>query len=217
MCAACVVVRRQSSSAAPWVEVGLCRGSFLALCEWRWLPELICSTGSCVSALVPSSFSQLRCGSQQEAEAGGGEQAAMGSLLALHLPPSLAFPAHRGLWLPQVPWLHAHVPPGSSRPGLSALRGSREVRALGPCRRSCGHQQSPALAGHWLYPACGSLSAGNYLFFGCRQKSKDFYCQAEWEELVTKGFLTLFTAFSRDQVGSQRRRVDVEASQAALM
>ncbi|KFZ58594.1 NADPH-dependent diflavin oxidoreductase 1, partial [Antrostomus carolinensis] len=34
---------------------------------------------------------------------------------------------------------------------------------------------------------------GNCLFFGCRQKSKDFYCQAEWEELVTK------TAFSRDQ------------------
>ncbi|XP_030362724.1 NADPH-dependent diflavin oxidoreductase 1 isoform X4 [Strigops habroptila] len=40
---------------------------------------------------------------------------------------------------------------------------------------------------------------GNCLFFGCRQKSKDFYCQAEWEELVAKGFLTLFTAFSRDQ------------------
>ncbi|XP_019331446.1 NADPH-dependent diflavin oxidoreductase 1 isoform X3 [Alligator mississippiensis] len=40
---------------------------------------------------------------------------------------------------------------------------------------------------------------GNCLFFGCRQKSKDFYCQAEWEELVKKGFLTVFTAFSRDQ------------------
>ncbi|XP_048181592.1 NADPH-dependent diflavin oxidoreductase 1 isoform X6 [Corvus hawaiiensis] len=40
---------------------------------------------------------------------------------------------------------------------------------------------------------------GNFLFFGCRYKSKDFYCQVEWEELVTKGFLTLFTAFSRDQ------------------
>ncbi|KFP33975.1 NADPH-dependent diflavin oxidoreductase 1 [Colius striatus] len=40
---------------------------------------------------------------------------------------------------------------------------------------------------------------GNYLFFGCRHKSKDFYCQAEWEELVAKGVLTLFTAFSRDQ------------------
>ncbi|NXF11395.1 NDOR1 oxidoreductase, partial [Smithornis capensis] len=40
---------------------------------------------------------------------------------------------------------------------------------------------------------------GNCLFFGCRQKSKDFYCQAEWEELVAQGFLTLFTAFSRDQ------------------
>ncbi|XP_077045147.1 NADPH-dependent diflavin oxidoreductase 1 isoform X3 [Agelaius phoeniceus] len=40
---------------------------------------------------------------------------------------------------------------------------------------------------------------GNCLFFGCRHQSKDFYCQREWEELVTKGFLTLFTAFSRDQ------------------
>ncbi|NXR62762.1 NDOR1 oxidoreductase, partial [Rhadina sibilatrix] len=40
---------------------------------------------------------------------------------------------------------------------------------------------------------------GNFLFFGCRYKSKDFYCQAEWEELVAKGLLTLFTAFSRDQ------------------
>ncbi|XP_044295984.1 NADPH-dependent diflavin oxidoreductase 1 isoform X2 [Varanus komodoensis] len=39
----------------------------------------------------------------------------------------------------------------------------------------------------------------NYLFFGCRQKSKDFYCQAEWEALVQRGFLTLFVAFSRDQ------------------
>ncbi|CAM5102495.1 unnamed protein product [Natator depressus] len=40
---------------------------------------------------------------------------------------------------------------------------------------------------------------GNYLFFGCRQKSKDFYCGAEWQELVKSGHLTLFTAFSRDQ------------------
>ncbi|XP_077161099.1 NADPH-dependent diflavin oxidoreductase 1 isoform X2 [Paroedura picta] len=40
---------------------------------------------------------------------------------------------------------------------------------------------------------------GNYLFFGCRQRSKDFFCQAEWEELVKRGLLMLFTAFSRDQ------------------
>uniref|UniRef100_A0A8C9N7Y9 NADPH dependent diflavin oxidoreductase 1 n=1 Tax=Serinus canaria TaxID=9135 RepID=A0A8C9N7Y9_SERCA len=58
---------------------------------------------------------------------------------------------------------------------------------------------------------------GNCLFFGCRHQSKDFYCQAEWEELVTKGFLTLFTAFSRDQVGAQKRRVGTSASQVALM
>ncbi|XP_072096679.1 NADPH-dependent diflavin oxidoreductase 1 isoform X4 [Mobula birostris] len=40
---------------------------------------------------------------------------------------------------------------------------------------------------------------GNYLFFGCRGKSKDFFCQAEWEDLQHKGLLSLFTAFSRDQ------------------
>lgn len=39
----------------------------------------------------------------------------------------------------------------------------------------------------------------------------------EWEELVTKGLLTLFTAFSRDQVGAQKRRVGTAASQAALV
>ncbi|XP_038637546.1 NADPH-dependent diflavin oxidoreductase 1 isoform X2 [Scyliorhinus canicula] len=40
---------------------------------------------------------------------------------------------------------------------------------------------------------------GNYLFFGCRGKSKDFFCRKEWEELNQEGVLTLFTAFSRDQ------------------
>ncbi|XP_072908245.1 NADPH-dependent diflavin oxidoreductase 1 [Hemitrygon akajei] len=40
---------------------------------------------------------------------------------------------------------------------------------------------------------------GNYLFFGCRGKLKDFFCQAEWEDLQHKGLLSLFTAFSQDQ------------------
>uniref|UniRef100_K7FNZ0 NADPH-dependent diflavin oxidoreductase 1 n=1 Tax=Pelodiscus sinensis TaxID=13735 RepID=K7FNZ0_PELSI len=40
---------------------------------------------------------------------------------------------------------------------------------------------------------------GSCLFFGCRQKAKDFYCAAEWQALVSSGHLTLFTAFSRDQ------------------
>ncbi|XP_063172464.1 NADPH-dependent diflavin oxidoreductase 1 isoform X2 [Candoia aspera] len=42
-------------------------------------------------------------------------------------------------------------------------------------------------------------TGGNCLFFGCRKKAKDFYCQAEWEELVKRGLLTVFVAFSRDQ------------------
>uniref|UniRef100_A0A6I8NU82 NADPH-dependent diflavin oxidoreductase 1 n=1 Tax=Ornithorhynchus anatinus TaxID=9258 RepID=A0A6I8NU82_ORNAN len=39
----------------------------------------------------------------------------------------------------------------------------------------------------------------NCLFFGCRRKDKDFYWEAEWQELVRRGSLTLVTAFSRDQ------------------
>ncbi|KAG8141890.1 hypothetical protein E2320_006552 [Naja naja] len=39
----------------------------------------------------------------------------------------------------------------------------------------------------------------NCLFFGCRNRTRDFYCQAEWEELAKRGLLTLFVAFSRDQ------------------
>jgi len=37
------------------------------------------------------------------------------------------------------------------------------------------------------------------LFFGCRSKTKDFYCEDEFSPLVEKGFLRLHTAFSRDQ------------------
>ncbi|XP_062815195.1 NADPH-dependent diflavin oxidoreductase 1 isoform X2 [Anolis carolinensis] len=40
---------------------------------------------------------------------------------------------------------------------------------------------------------------GNILFFGCRQKSQDFFCREEWEALVEQGSLVLFVAFSRDQ------------------
>ncbi|XP_008322669.1 NADPH-dependent diflavin oxidoreductase 1 [Cynoglossus semilaevis] len=37
------------------------------------------------------------------------------------------------------------------------------------------------------------------LFFGCRFESKDFYFRSEWEEMMERGQLKLFTAFSRDQ------------------
>ncbi|CAM1317777.1 NDOR1 (predicted) [Pycnogonum litorale] len=38
----------------------------------------------------------------------------------------------------------------------------------------------------------------NYLFFGCRNKDKDFYCSSEWQQMMDKGLLELFVAFSRD-------------------
>ncbi|XP_053229585.1 NADPH-dependent diflavin oxidoreductase 1 isoform X1 [Podarcis raffonei] len=40
---------------------------------------------------------------------------------------------------------------------------------------------------------------GNFLFFGCRHQSHDFYFQDEWAELSARGFLSVFPAFSRDQ------------------
>ncbi|XP_053418272.1 NADPH-dependent diflavin oxidoreductase 1 isoform X3 [Nycticebus coucang] len=42
---------------------------------------------------------------------------------------------------------------------------------------------------------------GNILFFGCRWQAQDFYWEEEWRGLERKGFLTLVTAFSREQVG----------------
>ncbi|XP_062612772.1 NADPH-dependent diflavin oxidoreductase 1-like isoform X2 [Saccostrea cucullata] len=42
-------------------------------------------------------------------------------------------------------------------------------------------------------------SSRNVLFFGCRNHDKDFLCKEEWNEAVMKGYLDLFTAFSRDQ------------------
>lgn len=50
---------------------------------------------------------------------------------------------------------------------------------------------------HSSLPRCGSA---NVLFFGCRSESKDFYFRSEWEEKAAAGQLSLFTAFSRDQV-----------------
>ncbi|XP_025843664.2 NADPH-dependent diflavin oxidoreductase 1 isoform X1 [Vulpes vulpes] len=40
---------------------------------------------------------------------------------------------------------------------------------------------------------------GNFLFFGCRWRDQDFYWEAEWLQLERKGYLMLFTAFSREQ------------------
>ncbi|XP_056146865.1 NADPH-dependent diflavin oxidoreductase 1 [Lampris incognitus] len=53
----------------------------------------------------------------------------------------------------------------------------------------------------------------NVLFFGCRSESKDFYFRSEWDEMVQAGKLTLFTAFSRDQVDKiyVQRRVKEQA------
>ncbi|XP_035829247.1 NADPH-dependent diflavin oxidoreductase 1 [Aplysia californica] len=40
---------------------------------------------------------------------------------------------------------------------------------------------------------------GVVLFFGCRSKHKDFFCEEEFAKLEEKGLVSLHTAFSRDQ------------------
>jgi len=44
------------------------------------------------------------------------------------------------------------------------------------------------------------LLIGNYLFFGCRNKDKDFFCGDEWKRYEGSSLMKLFVAFSRDQV-----------------
>lgn len=57
---------------------------------------------------------------------------------------------------------------------------------------------------HLFIVGGGVPHLGNVLFFGCRSESKDFYFCSEWEKAKEMEHLTLFTAFSRDQV---RKRV----------
>lgn len=40
-----------------------------------------------------------------------------------------------------------------------------------------------------------------HLFFGCRNKEKDFYFGDEFQNYTKEGHLKLYTAFSRDQNG----------------
>eukprot|EP00795_Rhopilema_esculentum_P010504 gene10504-19221_t len=40
---------------------------------------------------------------------------------------------------------------------------------------------------------------GNVLFFGSRNKEKDFFFEGQWKEFQESGYLQLFTAFSQDQ------------------
>ncbi|XP_071820437.1 NADPH-dependent diflavin oxidoreductase 1-like isoform X2 [Apostichopus japonicus] len=46
--------------------------------------------------------------------------------------------------------------------------------------------------------SCENVTA-NILFYGCRSKFKDFYCESEWATLTDSGKLQVFPAFSRDQ------------------
>jgi len=63
--------------------------------------------------------------------------------------------------------------------------------------------EQPIIKGFILLINSVSIIAGNYLFFGCRNKDKDFYFCDEWRILETKSLLSVFAAFSRDQVISR--------------
>lgn len=99
----------------------------------------------------------------------------------------------------------SHIPlvmvgPGT---GVAPFRSAVQERvSQGRHGRSLHRLARPGLAR--LASANSPLSrcrSANVLFFGCRSESKDFYFQSEWEEKKAAGQLSLFTAFSRDQVG----------------
>jgi sulfite reductase alpha subunit-like flavoprotein len=52
---------------------------------------------------------------------------------------------------------------------------------------------------HRIASMKGSNECNLFLFFGCRNREKDFYCQKEWQEFESEGSLKHFVAFSRDQ------------------
>lgn len=47
---------------------------------------------------------------------------------------------------------------------------------------------------------CPSPDEGDVLFFGCRNREADYFFQDEWNALAAQAGLTVFPAFSRDQV-----------------
>ncbi|XP_071115588.1 NADPH-dependent diflavin oxidoreductase 1-like [Haliotis cracherodii] len=51
----------------------------------------------------------------------------------------------------------------------------------------------------FIHDRAANNAGGNVLFFGCRSRSADYYCGAEWTELSGRGLLHVLTAFSRDQ------------------
>mmetsp|Transcript_18882 Transcript_18882/g.26614 ORF Transcript_18882/g.26614 Transcript_18882/m.26614 type:complete len:622 (+) Transcript_18882:33-1898(+) len=56
----------------------------------------------------------------------------------------------------------------------------------------------------------GTNKINNVLFFGCRFESKDYLYKSELEELKMKGKISLFTAFSREEIGEGGGKVYVQ-------
>lgn len=107
--------------------------------------------------------------------------------------------------LPENAVVHGWVQPGSFRfPAPVSYRfkpipnnffQSSSVIMVGP-----GTGVAPFRSYIQELAASKTATADNLLlFFGCRNRERDFYFQKEWEELTNSNKLTLVPAFSRDQ------------------
>ncbi|XP_054714352.1 NADPH-dependent diflavin oxidoreductase 1-like [Uloborus diversus] len=94
-------------------------------------------------------------------------------------------------WLSKLP-VGTTIPFSTKSGSISLPKGDKPIIMVGPgtgCAPFRSFIQSRVVSG----------ISENYLFFGCRNKAKDFFFHDEWNSLVKKNLLTLFTAFSRDQ------------------
>ncbi|KAL8625897.1 hypothetical protein ACOMHN_012489 [Nucella lapillus] len=93
-----------------------------------------------------------------------------------------------------------HFPEDGAKPVIMVGPGT----GVAPFRSYIHERAASGLGGvapfrSYIHERAALGLGGNYLFFGCRGMKCDFYCHTEWERLVQRHLLTLFTAFSRDQ------------------
>lgn len=96
-------------------------------------------------------------------------------------------------------WLASLQPEDNIKLSLSIKKGSISLPSENQPIIMIGPGTGCAPFRSFIHERCYKNIGNNYLFFGCRKRNSDFYFESEWNTLIQKNLLHLFTAFSRDQ------------------